>query len=521
KLKTSFLSNMSHELRTPLNSVIALSGVLSRRLTGKVPEEEHSYLNVIERNGKHLLLLINDILDLSRIEAGREEMNISNFNLDNLIHEIVEMIEPQAIQKNIRLDYISGDQKLIIRSDFEKCRHILQNIVANAVKFTDEGGVTITSSMKEMTIKIEVADTGIGIDKKFLPFLFDEFRQADDTNSRKNGGTGLGLAIAKKYVEMLGGNIHVDSARGVGSKFVLSLPAQIDDSMTVSDSNESFSGRASSEMKTKISQLITQVKTILLVEDSEAIIIQMKDMLLQQGYKIMVARNGNEALDLIAKTIPDAVILDLMMPEVDGFEVLKRIRSQKATERLPVIILTAKYISKEELAFLKHNGIHQLIQKGGINKEQLLEEVAQMMFPREIKQEASYKKPVRQTITGKPLVLVVEDNPDNMLTIMALLAGSCDIIEADDGLKGVEMARKHRPHLILMDIALPGMNGIDALAEIRLDSFLKEIPIIAVSASAMKGDREDFMAYGFDNYISKPIDHESFMKVINDYIHLY
>jgi signal transduction histidine kinase/response regulator RpfG family c-di-GMP phosphodiesterase len=520
KLKTSFLSNMSHELRTPLNSVIALSGVLSRRLTGKVPEEEHSYLDVIERNGKHLLLLINDILDLSRIEAGREEIDITNFNLKVLINEIVEMIEPQAKQKNIYLDYVSGDTELIIQSDFEKCRHILQNIVANAVKFTDEGGVTITSVISETTIKIEVADTGIGIDKKFLPFIFDEFRQADDTNSRKNSGTGLGLAIAKKYAEMLGGNIYVDSARGVGSKFVFSLSAQIDDSMAVSDSNESFSGKASAEMKTKISQLITQDKTILLVEDSEAIIIQMKDMLLQQGYKIMVARNGNEAMEQIAHTIPDAMILDLMMPELDGFEVLKRIRTQKATERLPVIILTAKYISKEELAFLKHNGIHQLIQKGGINKEQLLEQVAQMMFPKILNQEASLKKPLSQTITGKPLVLVIEDNPDNMLTIKALLAGSCNIIGADNGLYGVEMARKHQPHLILMDIALPGMNGIDALAEIRQDSLLKNIPVIAISASAMKGDREDFIAYGFDNYISKPIDHEWFMKVMNDFIPL-
>ncbi|HSW61544.1 MAG TPA: MCP four helix bundle domain-containing protein, partial [bacterium] len=217
RLKTSFLSNMSHELRTPLNSVIALSGVLNRRLKDKVAPEEYGYIDVIERNGKNLLLLINDILDLSRIEAGRENIDIREFSPCELLREVVEMITPQAVEKNITLKTDCDKFIPSIWSDYEKCRHILQNIVANAVKFTDEGGVEISVIHQNENIQISVTDTGIGIEKDFIPHIFDEFRQADGSNSKKYGGTGLGMAIAKKYSEMLGGTISIESTPGKGS----------------------------------------------------------------------------------------------------------------------------------------------------------------------------------------------------------------------------------------------------------------------------------------------------------------
>jgi signal transduction histidine kinase/CheY-like chemotaxis protein/HAMP domain-containing protein/CHASE3 domain sensor protein len=517
-MKTSFLSNMSHELRTPLNSVIALSGVLNRRLAGKVAEEEYSYIDVIERNGKQLLTVINDILDLSRIEAGHEDIEINRFNVNGLIREVVEMIEPQAIQKSIGLHYLTEDDHSEIKSDYNKCRHILQNIVANAVKFTEEGSVEITTELKDETILIVVSDTGIGIESEYLQFIFNEFRQADSSNSRKYGGTGLGLAIAKKYTVLLGGSISVESILGKGSKFTLSLPLHFTTLQTNIEVQEIDHRKLAPEFAPHLGIVNTKDKTILLVEDTEAVIIQMKDILITQGYNIMVARNGSEALEQIALKIPDAMILDLMMPKVDGFEVLKRVRAEEKTNCLPVIILTAKFVTKEELAFLKHNRIYQLIQKGDINKDQLLNSVARMMFPETKDQKNPEKRLARKPVSGLPVVLVVEDNPDNMLSIKALLDGMCTIIEAEDGQIGIEMAQMHQPHLILMDIALPGMNGIEALAEIRKDSALHHIPIIAISASAMKGDREDFIAFGFDEYISKPIDHKKFEKTIKEWI---
>lgn len=518
QLKTSFLSSMSHELRTPLNSVIALSGVLNRRLAGKVAAEEYGYIDVIERNGKQLLALINDILDLSRIEAGREDLEIKKFNVNELVREVVDLIEPQATEKNITLNYRTTADLSDIKSDYEKCRHILQNLVANAVKFTEEGGVEITVEEKSNIIHIAVSDTGIGIEKKFLSKIFDEFRQADSGNSRKYGGTGLGLAIANKYTELLGGKITVESIPGEGSQFTLSVPVYFSARQTTVEIRETGDRPVLPKFAKHLGITSNKDKSLLLVEDNEAVIIQMKDMLETQGYTIIVANDGNEALDQIAQKIPDGMILDLMMPGVDGFEVLKRIRDEEETSQLPVIILTAKYITKKELAFLKHNQVHQLIQKGDINKDQLLEAVARMMSP-EIKEiHTPPNKPAPFRTVGDPLILVVEDNPDNMLTIKALLAGKCIIVEAEDGQTAIDQAKKHQPHLILMDIALPGINGIEALREIRKEKSMQRVPVIAVSASAMKGDEENFMALGFDGYVSKPIDNKLFEKMLNEWI---
>lgn len=520
QMKTSFMSNMSHELRTPLNSVIALSGVLNRRLAGKVPDEEYSYLDVIERNGKQLLSLINDILDLSRIESGYEEVEIRKFNLSNLIHEVVEMIEPQANQKGIYLRFTAGNELPDINCDYEKCQHILQNLVANAVKFTEVGGVDISTVVKAKTIHIEVSDTGIGIDEDQLPHIFDEFRQADGSTSRKYGGTGLGLAIAKKYANMLGGSVEAAIIPGRGSMFTLILPLQCTSKSmynTNINTNNFYSTLNNSIGQNQL-PVDAKDKTILLVEDAEAVIIQMKDMLGTQGYNIMVAHNGSEALEQISHKMPDAMILDLMMPGFDGFEVLKRIREEEKTDHLPVIVLTAKYVTKEELTYLKNKGILQLIQKGDINKDQLLTAVSGMMVTETKEQDEPFKNKPRIILPDTPLVLVVEDNPDNMITIKALLEGKCNIIEAEDGHNVVELALLHQPHLILMDIALPGMNGMDVLAKLRKVESLKNIPVIAVSASAMKGDREELIAYGFDDYISKPIESGLFEMKIMEYL---
>ncbi len=518
KMKTSFLSSMSHELRTPLNSVIALSGVLNRRLEGKIAPEEYSYLEVIERNGKQLLLLINDILDLSRIEAGREVVEINRFDISELIQEVFESIEPIAKQKSIVINFQVEGILPVIESDYEKIRHILQNIISNAVKFTEEGSVEIQVSHIDGSISILVSDTGIGISSNSMPYIFNEFTQADGSNSRKFGGTGLGLAIAKKYADLLGGDITVESTPDRGSKFRLTLPVhfpkiQLKSELTSPDMWKHFSKPIHIQGFAE-----NRSKTILLVEDNDASIIQMKDILELQGYRILVAHNGQQALEQIARQIPDAMILDLMMPGVDGFEVLKRIREEKKTEYLPVIILTAKFVTKEELSFLKHNGIHQLIRKGNINKDQLLNEIAAMLQGGSKVDKPKLQEVVKPGSKSVPKILVVEDNPDNILTIKALIEDRCVVLEAEDGRKGFEMAQLHQPELILLDIALPELSGTELLNLLRKEQALQHIPVIAVTASVMKGERENFLACGFDGYIAKPIDHELFEKTIQKYI---
>ncbi len=546
RLKTNFLSNMSHELRTPLNSVIALSGVLNRRLANQIPAEEYSYLEVIERNGRHLLSLINDVLDISRIEAGREEIEITKFNANTLIAELVAMIHPQAKHKNIELLQSGGDSEIFITSDAHKCRHVLQNIIGNAVKFTENGKVEVTARQSGGSIEITVADTGIGIVEEHIPHIFDEFRQADSSTSRRFGGTGLGLAIARKYANLLGGTISVKSTPGKGSEFTLVLPLIYAAENRIIEEEEAQKHRGTEAQgggfperhqlggigthetgrKDKDCRQVAggpvrnagTVKTILLVEDSEPAIIQIKDFLGESGYRILVARNGGEALGIIGQTIPDAMILDLMMPGIDGFEVLKTVREAERTAHIPVLILTAKHISKEELKFLKRNNIRQLIQKGAVKRDELLGAVDQMVHPKAEADRAGRRREFKSS-QGKPLVLVVEDNPDNMLTVKALLSDDYSVIGACDGNEGIDMARKHEPNLVLMDIALPQMDGIEAFKSIRGDTRLQHIPVIALTASAMTHDRETILGYGFDAYIAKPIEQKSFFKTINEVLY--
>lgn len=517
RLKTNFLSNMSHELRTPLNSVIALSGVLSHRLSDQIPKEEYSYLEIIERNGKNLLLLINDILDISRIESGRVEFEITQFNAENLITEVVMMIQPQAKQKNIELIYETGINDLSIISDADKCRHILQNIIGNAVKFTEKGKVVISTQQSETNLEIKVSDSGIGISVDHLPHIFEEFRQADGSTSRRFGGTGLGLAIAKKYAHLLGGTILVKSIPDMGSEFTLLLPLRYMAENTIDEVEKTE--YAKPEMKQSVGKpaSIASDKTVLLVEDNEAAIIQIKGFVEGMGYGVLVAHDAVEAFAIIDQVMPDAMMLDLMMPGIDGFELLEILRNAEPTAHIPVLILTAKHITKEELRFLRRNNVHQLIQKGDVNRIELQNAVTKMLFPESVKEMKPQQKV--QIIEGKPVVLVVEDNPDNMVTVKALLADQYSVIEATDGSEGIEMAKEYRPNLILMDIALSGIDGIEAFKVIRAVPELKHIPIIALTASAMIHDRETILSHGFDAFVAKPIIVKEFYAVINEVLY--
>jgi len=514
RLKTSFLSNMSHELRTPLNSVIALSGVLNRRLAGQIPAEEYSYLEVIERNGRNLLSMINNILDISRIESGREEIEITEFMVCDCIDDVAAMIRPQAEEKKITLKPASGVCQTKITSDFDKLSHILQNLIGNAVKFTEEGSVDITVKKLDDAVEICVADTGIGIEARQLPYIFDEFRQVESGNSRHYEGTGLGLAIARKYAHFLGGDIFVESTPGQGSVFTLTLPLGFEkEKKNVSIKDIAWSREISQKPVKSASE--KSIQTILLVEDSEPAVIQIQDFLQSSGFKTLVARDGNEALQVLSHTIPDAIILDLMMPGIDGFEVLNNLRNEERTARIPVLILTAKQITKQELNFLKKNNVYQLIQKGDVKRKELLKAIQGMTHV----QEKEKTIPARMPAEGKPKILLVEDNKDNMIAVKALLGNEYVILEAKNGEEGVKIAWQNRPHLVLMDISLPGMSGVEALKAIRNNEDIKHIPIIALTASAMNEQKEELLKHGFDAFLTKPINESVFRKTINEILY--
>lgn len=525
KLKTSFLSNMSHELRTPLNSVIALSGVLNRHLKGQIPDEEYSYLEVIERNGKNLLTLINNILDIARIESGREEIEITDLSICECINEVVEMIQPQAHAKKININKAEGNCEVQVKSDANKIVHILQNLIGNAVKFTEKGDITIGVSKTDNDVIIAITDSGIGISEEHLPHIFDEFRQADGGTSRRYGGTGLGLSIAKKYATLLGGHISVKSEKDKGSEFTLTLPLHYNGENISVGENIPFGFENNHSNHVADNAMLDFAKTILLVEDSEPAIIQLKDFLEESGYQILVAHDGIEGLKIVSEITPDAIILDLMMPDIDGFEVLKTIRDEDSTAQTPVLILTAKHITKEELKFLKRNNIYQLIQKGDVNKVQLLDTIKGMVSSMNFSNNtdanstilSEKKKSVKKN--KKPDVLIVEDNQDNMIAAKAIMEEKFNVIEALDGPEGIAKAIKYVPDLILMDISLPGMDGIEAFKIIRKEASLMNIPVIALTASALVEDRETILSHGFDAFLAKPIDEATFFKTINEILY--
>lgn len=520
RLKSQFLSNMSHELRTPLNSVMALSRVLSMEAKDKLSEEELNYLEIIERNGKNLLTLINDILDLAKIESGRMDVKARPFSLAMTLENIVESLAPLADEKNLTLQLHLPEALPPLESDEVRVAQILQNLIANGIKFTDSGSVTVSARVDGEKVVVQVADTGIGIDEEELPYIFDEFRQVDGSTSRRHEGTGLGLAIARKAVKVLGGGITVSSRVGRGSTFTLSLPlvrqAQTsqfgaDDFSAVADSLQPFSDGVSSPL-------------ILLIEDNEAAIIQVRSVLETGGYRVAVARGGQEAFDFVAHTIPDGIVCDLMMPEIDGFAVLEQIRSETATAKIPILILTAKDLTPADFQKLSANNVQQLVQKGDVDQESLLRKIEVMLGGRRQKPAPS-PAPERKTVvpapapfSGKATILVVEDNPDNMVTCRALLQNRYHLVEATNGEEGLQSAEALRPQLILLDMALPGMDGLTVVHRLKDHPQLSAIPVIALTAQAMKGDRERMLRAGCDDYLAKPINPQEFVEKIEAWI---
>lgn len=514
KLKNEFLSNMSHELRTPLNSIISLSRLLSKRIGKTITPRNMNYLEIIERNGKNLLDLINNILDLSKIEAGKKEILVSRIPLSSMILEIFDNHSILAAQKNIKLEKKLSPPEIVMESDEKLIYQILQNLISNAVKFTEKGRVMLQVETRDDKVEIQVQDTGIGIPAKELPFIFDEFRQVDGSSTRKYEGTGLGLAITNRAIELLNGTIQVHSTPGKGSTFTVILPLVTQGNRLAPHSQNTAPARLSLKK-----DMAKEKIHILLVEDNSTAVVQVKELLEKTNYQVDIAEGGEQALAYIRKQRPDCIILDLIMPGIDGFTLLAAIRNNKTTADIPVLVMTAKNLTGEELEILKANNVHQLVQKGNVNVEMLLYKLQLVLeqslpVPPVTTHQSSPKYP--RIISGrKPKILIIEDNPDNMFTLKAILDERYEIGEARDGLEGLTQLEKSLPDLILMDILLPRMDGFQLIARIKESEIWRDIPVIAITACSMRGDRERILKAGFDAYISKPVDLDEFHKNLN------
>jgi signal transduction histidine kinase/CheY-like chemotaxis protein len=410
RLKSEFMSNMSHELRTPLNSVLALSHVLSVQGRERLTEEELGYLAIIERNGRHLLSLINDILDLAKIESGRQEVIFETVSPETIARETVEALALIAADKGISLSLLPQGSLPPMVTDAKKLRQILQNLVGNAVKFTPRGGVTVRLSAEAGALVIEVEDTGIGIAPQYLDTIFDEFRQADGSTSRSFEGTGLGLAIVRKTARLLGGEVTVTSEPGLGSSFSVRLP--LDGRPETAGARELPVGPFPLDGVSP--GLAGGRSRILIVEDSEAATIQLRFALESAGFSVDAVSGGKHALGYLKSHIPSGILLDLMMPEVDGFAVLKAVRGSLLTEKVPVMVMTAKTLSPGEHDRLRELAVCHLVQKGDVDQQELLGRVYEMLGEVRLfkEQQEAADKVVSAPLArqGDGSLVVVEDN---------------------------------------------------------------------------------------------------------------
>ena len=498
--KGDFLANMSHEIRTPMNAIM---GMTHLALQTKLTKKQQDYLNKVYSSSTSLLGLINDILDFSKIEAGKLDMEQVDFSLDGVLDNVSTLISAKAHEKELEfLFHISSKVPKFLIGDPLRLGQILINLSNNAVKFTEIGEVVINIELKEKmadksTLQFSVRDTGIGLSKDQMDKLFQSFTQADTSTTRKFGGTGLGLTISKELVELMGGEIWVDSEVGKGSSFIFT--AVFETQVVKKQSNLA---------------LAEDLKGLrVLVVDDNATSRQIFEEILESfAFEVHQAYTGGKALDALtsAKTPFDLVIMDWKMPGMDGIETSRQIKSAITLPHIPKIIMCTSYGREELMRQAQVLALDGFLIKP-VNPSVLLDTILEV-FGKTTSEDAS--NTVLKPITTSDLdlvrgakILVVEDNEINQQVAQELLEGQGFFVDiANNGQEGVEQTFAGDYDIVLMDIQMPVMGGYDAAMEIRKNSDFKDLPVVAMTANAMVGDREKALDSGMNDHISKPID---------------
>jgi two-component system sensor histidine kinase/response regulator len=509
--KSEFLANMSHEIRTPMHGVIAATELA---LNEEMPPKTEHYLKLIQSSAYSLLGIINDILDFSKIEADKLDIERHPFLLDEIIDRITDVFMSEAARKRIELLVdIDLEAPNALIGDPLRLQQILKNLVSNAVKFTEIGG-TILVKVKESeksadrtTLTFSVKDTGIGIAPKYLSRLFKPFSQVDTSSTREYEGTGLGLSICKRLVEMMGGRIWVESELGKGSTFGFTVCFR----------------RQSADQKQKlVPPNDIQHLNVLVVDDCADSRLIMQKMLESFGLRVKSVSSGEESLKALkeneAREEPfELVVIDWMMPGLGGIETSKRIRKDlKLT--IPIILMTA-FGKENEILDAEKAGVNAFLTKP-IHQSTLFNAIMDTFGKKALKIEEKEKHITTRATIYKNLlrgirILVAEDNPTNQEIALAILEGAGIIVEiANNGKKAVEALQRSRFDAVLMDIQMPEMDGYEATKMIRKDSKFKSLPIIAMTAHAMKGDEEKCLEAGMDGYVSKPINQDRLFHTI-------
>ena len=463
--KAEFLANMSHELRTPLNAIIGYAQILQEEMEDSGDSDVLPDLKRIESAGKHLLGLINDMLDLSKIEAGRMEVYLEPVVLPRLLDELHSMGTPLAAAKGNHLEFIVPENLPVLRTDYTKLKQSLLNLISNGCKFSENGVVRLTVSLTPAEVLFELRDSGIGMTEAQLAKLFQAFTQADASTTRQFGGTGLGLAITRRLCRMLGGDVTVTSAPGEGSVFTINLPLRQDEEIAAETpaaerpALPAISGGADGPL-------------VLLVDDDPQIHDLIGTMLAREGYRVVHANGGKEALEKARLDHPTVILLDVMMPQVDGWAVLGILKADPALKDIPVVIVSL--LDERPLGLTL--GAAEFLNKP-VDRTMLIDTV----------------RAYAGSASGR--VLVVDDNEvDREATSRVVESQGFDVTAVGDGLAALAWLEANpQPALMLLDLLMDGMNGFSVLDRIRHTPSLRDLKVVVLSALELSSDDQEFL----------------------------
>jgi PAS domain S-box-containing protein len=470
RTKSAFLANMSHELRTPMNAIIGYTEMMIEEAedagqTGFIPD-----LQKVRAAGKHLLALINDILDLSKIEAGKMTLFLETFAVGDMINDVVATTVPLVEKNSNRLLLEIAPDTGKVRADLTKVRQLLFNLLSNACKFTENGTITLTVNRFRRAdrewIRYQVRDSGIGMSSAQMGKLFQAFSQADASTSRKYGGTGLGLALSRKFCQMMGGDVQVASEPGEGSTFTVELPRDVE---AAQPERPAEAAPLAPALISSPATAVDNGKTVLVIDDDPSVHDMMIRHLAKEGYRIVIATNGKEGLEQARATRPDAITLDVMMPGTDGWAVLTAIKSDPQLAHIPVIMLTV--VEGKDLGFAL----------GAVD-----------YFIKPIEWDRLLNVLQRYCATGdKGKILLVDDDPQNLEMMRRTLEKQgYHSANAENGKVALELLAREKPALILLDLMMPVMDGFEFMDVLRQKPEYANIPVVVITAKDLtKEDR--------------------------------